>query len=167
MFCLSWRLEAAGILKSSLISYRGNIIMKKTLLTAAVLAFGISPVMAQTSDSGTSSPDAATSDSAAATSGDSTSSSMSTEDMVASQEKVLGALEKAGYEDASIMDAAYMVQAKTPDGEQVLMMIDTSGRVMGAQKAPSAGSTASPHSGNSNSGATSGSNDNSTTEPSN
>ncbi|MDY8110131.1 hypothetical protein U0C82_13370 [Fulvimarina sp. 2208YS6-2-32] len=143
--------------------------MKKTLLTAAVLAFGISPVMAQTSDSGTSSPDAATSDSAAASSGASTSSSMSAEDMVASQEKVLGALEKAGYEDASIMDAAYMVQAKTPDGEQVLMMIDTSGRVMGAQKAPSAGSTASPHSGssNNNSGATSGSGNGTTTESSN
>ncbi|MER0237266.1 hypothetical protein ABRA89_03900 [Fulvimarina sp. MAC8] len=67
---------------------------------------------------------------------------MSTEDMVASQEKVLKALEDAGYEDAEIMDAAYMVQAQTPDGEQVLMMIDTSGRVMGAQRAPEAGAAA-------------------------
>lgn len=56
-----------------------------------------------------------------------------------SQEKVLKALGTAGYTDAEIMDAAYMVRAQTPDGETVLMMIDTSGRIMGAQKASQGG----------------------------
>ncbi|MEF2553465.1 hypothetical protein VQ042_19240 [Aurantimonas sp. A2-1-M11] len=107
--------------------------MKKLLLATTMIALGVSPSMAQSSDT----------NNAASTNGGDTSSSassMSAEDMVVSQEKVLKALETAGYTDAAIMDAAYMVQAQTPDGEMVLMMIDTSGRVMGAQKASQGGS---------------------------
>ncbi|UIJ70997.1 hypothetical protein [Aurantimonas sp. HBX-1] len=111
--------------------------MKKLLLATTIVAFGVSPVMAQSTgtqtDTGTSNA-ASTNDSAASSS---SSASISAEDMVASQEKVLKALETAGYSDAAIMDAAYMVQARTPDGETVLMMIDTSGRVIGAQRASS------------------------------
>ncbi|TPW29323.1 hypothetical protein [Pararhizobium mangrovi] len=67
---------------------------------------------------------------------------MSKADMVASQDKILKMLDKAGYSDSKVMDAAYMVQTTTPDGEQVIMMVDTSGRVLGAR----------PQSGQSNDG---------------
>ena len=105
--------------------------MKKLLLATSIVALSMGPALAQSSDS---SSDMSKSDSTSMSSSDSSSmsssdssgnSSMSTEDMVASQSKVLDALKQAGYTDAEIMDAAYMVQAKTPDGEQVLMMIDT------------------------------------------
>ncbi|MCB8838534.1 hypothetical protein [Aurantimonas sp. VKM B-3413] len=106
--------------------------MKNLILAATFVALGVSPVMAQSNDAG---QDATTNNGAMSSS---SAPPMSAEDMVASQKKVLKALETAGYTDAAIMDAAYMVQAQTPDGETVLMMIDTSGRVMGAQKAPQA-----------------------------
>lgn len=114
--------------------------MKKLLLATTIIAFGVSPVMAQSNDAGNaastnnSTSNAASSDDST-TSASSSATPISSEDMVASQEKVLKALETAGYSDAAIMDAAYMVQAQTPDGEMVLMMIDTSGRVLGAQRA--------------------------------
>ncbi|MEN3792292.1 hypothetical protein [Fulvimarina sp. MAC3] len=140
--------------------------MKKLLLATSVIALSMGPAFAQSSDS---SSDMSNSDSTSMSSSDSSSmsssdssgnSSMSTEDMVASQSKVLDALKQAGYTDAEIMDAAYMVQAKTPDGEQVLMMIDTSGRVMGAQRASGNGGSSSSGSMDSSSG--SGSMDSST-----
>ncbi|WP_148227546.1 hypothetical protein [Fulvimarina pelagi] len=128
--------------------------MRKLLLATSIIALGMSPALAQTGDSpsdmtngstgaaATSESDAAPPATSESTTGATSNAPMSTEDMVASQEKVLNALEEAGYTDAEIMDAAYMVQAQTPDGEQVLMMIDTSGRVMGAQRAPESGAAA-------------------------
>ncbi|MEE2952333.1 MAG: hypothetical protein VYD57_13955 [Pseudomonadota bacterium] len=119
--------------------------MNKLLLAATIAAFGATPVMAQSSDTTSNAASDTTS------SASSNSTSMSTEDMVASQKKVLSALQQAGYQDATIMDAAYMVQARTPDGETVLMMIDTSGRVMGAQRAPQDGSQSGSAASSSNS----------------
>lgn len=100
--------------------------MIKIVMAAAVVALGMTPAMAQTDNSSTDTSTNALNSSDAG--------SMSTNEMVASQKKVLKVLEDAGYTDTSILDAAYMVEAKTPDGEQILMMIDTRGRVMGAQK---------------------------------
>ncbi len=108
--------------------------MNKILVATTFLALTAAPALAQ-SDPATTNADTAKSSASSA------STPMSTADMVASQDKVLKALKDAGYQDATIMDAAYMIQAKTPAGEQVMMMIDTSGRVMGASKAN--GSTAS------------------------
>ena len=118
--------------------------MKKTILATTILAFTAAPALAQSSDAGSNTTTTGQSNmtNQSDTSGTTTSganatsgvSNMSAEDMVASQEKVLDALKSAGYKDASIMDAAYLVGATTPDGEQVVMMIDTSGRVMGAQR---------------------------------
>lgn len=116
--------------------------MKKLLIATTALALGMGPALAQSSDS-SSDMSNSSSTTMSSSSDSSSNSSMSTEDMVASQDKVLKALEDAGYTNAEIMDAAYMVQAQTPDGEQVLMMIDTSGRVMGAQRAPENGATGS------------------------
>ncbi|MBP0438674.1 hypothetical protein [Tianweitania sediminis] len=135
--------------------------MKKLLLAATVVAFGVSPVMAQSGNTTTdSSGGAAASSTTSTTGGASTSTStsggssgLSSEQMVASQGNVLKALQQAGYTEAKVMDAAYMVQAKTPNGELVLMMIDTSGRVMGAQAAPTGNATSgSSSSGSSTSG---------------
>ncbi len=113
--------------------------MKKTILATTILAFTAAPALAQSSNSDAKTTDQTKmSDQAGkTTSGQNANagvSNMSAEDMVASQEKVLNALKSAGYKDAAIMDAAYLVGATTPDGEKVVMMIDTSGRVMGAQR---------------------------------
>lgn len=52
---------------------------------------------------------------------------MSEADMVASQKKVMKALTEAGLKDVRIMDAAYLVQAVTPDDEQVMMVVNSAG----------------------------------------
>ncbi|MBP0615340.1 hypothetical protein [Jiella mangrovi] len=112
--------------------------MKKFILATTVFAFAAAPALAQSDTSGSTttqqpamSGDSGSTDQSTSTSG---TKAMSAGDMVTSQNKVLKALQSAGYTDAAIMDAAYIVGATTPDGERVVMMIDTSGRVMGAQR---------------------------------
>ncbi|ORE98238.1 hypothetical protein [Aurantimonas sp. 22II-16-19i] len=118
--------------------------MKKTILATTILAFTAAPALAQSGNTGSDAANTNQSNMSdqSTTSGQGTGgqAAITTEDMVASQKKVLDALKTAGYEDASIMDAAYLVQATTPDGERVVMMIDTSGRVMGAQRQGGQGS---------------------------
>ncbi|MAU96800.1 MAG: hypothetical protein CMP81_13070 [Fulvimarina sp.] len=132
--------------------------MKKTILATTILAFTAAPALAQSGNTGSDAANTSqsTMSDQSTTSGQSTGDkpAITTEDMVASQKKVLDALKSAGYEDASIMDAAYLVQANTPDGERVVMMIDTSGRVMGAQRQ---GGQQGSQSGQSSSGMSSGS----------
>jgi hypothetical protein len=41
-----------------------------------------------------------------------------------SQQKLRGALEQAGFKQVTVLDAAYLVQAQSPDGEQVMMLIN-------------------------------------------
>jgi hypothetical protein len=43
---------------------------------------------------------------------------------VMSQDKIRQQLAQAGFQDVRILDAAYLVQAKTQEGNTVLMMID-------------------------------------------
>lgn len=109
--------------------------MKKLLATTAALALFASPVLAQSDDPDTTTPEGEQSEMSAdgASGGD-----ISAEDVVASQDRVRSVLETAGMSDVTILDAAYIVQATTPDGETVVMIIDTSGRVMGAQATPTA-----------------------------
>lgn len=137
--------------------------MKKTILATTILAFTAAPALAQSGNTGAdpANTSQSTMSDQSTTSGQSTGDkpAITTEDMVASQKKVLDALKSAGYEDASIMDAAYLVQANTPDGERVVMMIDTSGRVMGAQRqgGQQGSQSGQPSSGQSSSGMSSGS----------
>ncbi|MEE2950594.1 MAG: hypothetical protein VYD57_04990 [Pseudomonadota bacterium] len=106
----------------------------KTVGIATLMSgFALAPALAQ-SDSNTTN-NAGSSDMSSSGAAASGGNGMSSEAMVASQDKVLKALEQAGYTDAQVMDAAYLVRASTPDGETVIMMIDTSGRVIGSSAA--------------------------------
>jgi hypothetical protein len=72
-----------------------------------------------------------------------------------SQDKLRQQLTKAGFSNVKILDAAYLVQARTEDGSDVMMMINppTSGtRTSGAM----GGSSATGSSGNASPGASGG-----------
>ena len=53
--------------------------------------------------------------------------------MAASQEEVRQTLAESGFENVRIRRAAYLVTAMTPDGEPVMMMVDTD-RMAGGQQ---------------------------------
>ena len=53
--------------------------------------------------------------------------------MAASQEEVRQTLAESGFENVRIRRAAYLVTAVTPDGERVMMMVDTD-RMAGGQQ---------------------------------
>lgn len=55
---------------------------------------------------------------------------MSPEEMqsrIASQQQVRDALEQSGFEEVNLLDAAYLVAAKAPSGETVMMVVNPSG----------------------------------------
>jgi len=52
------------------------------------------------------------------------SSSQRTQAQIMSQDKLRQQLSQAGFREVRILDAAYLVQAKTQDGNTVMMMID-------------------------------------------
>lgn len=56
---------------------------------------------------------------------------MSDEQMAASQQKVMKSLTDAGLQDVTIVDAAYLVQARTSDDEQVMMVVNSAGVPLG------------------------------------
>ncbi|MCK5933070.1 MAG: hypothetical protein KAG89_12965 [Fulvimarina manganoxydans] len=131
----------------------------KTLgIATLVSGFALAPALAQ-SDSNNSNS-SSSSDMSSSSSNSSANAGMSSEAMVASQSKVLNALKQAGYTDAEVMDAAYLVRAQTPDDETVIMMIDTSGRVIGSSAGGQMGSTQSDGSMQSGSDNNSGSSNN-------
>lgn len=41
-----------------------------------------------------------------------------------SQERLRKSLEQAGFKDITVLDATYLVRAVSPDGDQVVMLID-------------------------------------------
>ncbi|MEZ5818144.1 MAG: hypothetical protein R3D44_13775 [Hyphomicrobiaceae bacterium] len=97
--------------------------MNRIILPAlAALAFGASASVAAaqtTTDQKAASP----------STGSQTGSAMQTPAGTAnihamSQSKLTDALKKAGFQDVSIVDASYMVHAKTSDGEPVVMVIN-------------------------------------------
>ena len=88
--------------------------MKTAALTFAVSLLAV-PALAQTSDTSTGSANTGT-DSAATTS--------QTDVGPMDQQKLRDQLTQAGFSNVQILDASYLVQAQTQDGNQVLMVID-------------------------------------------
>jgi hypothetical protein len=72
------------------------------------------------------------------------------------QQKLRSSLEQAGFKEVTIVDAAYLVQAKTSDGDEVLMTINPP--MMGSNTSANA-------SGNSGTSGSSGSGQSSSTTP--
>jgi hypothetical protein len=102
-----------------------------TLTCASVLALAASPVLAQSSSkSGQQQNNAGT--------GSQTATAMT-------QQKLQDDLKKAGFTNISVLDAAYLVQADTSDGNEVMMLIN-----------PPAGSAGSSGSGSSSTSSGSG-----------
>lgn len=105
--------------------------MRNTLIatsTVAILALGAGSALAQSgsSSSGTPSTGAATASSGSASSGSAAgSSSMSgMPTKIMSQDKVRQVMKDAGFQNVQIMDAAYLVQAQTKDGDQILVLVN-------------------------------------------
>lgn len=71
---------------------------------------------------------------------DASSGGMTTEQMVASQKRVTKVLTEAGLSDVTIMDAAYLVQATTPQDEQVMMIVNSAGQPISAGQTADASS---------------------------
>lgn len=112
--------------------------MKKLLATAATLSLLAAPAFAQSQTGTADQPDAGMTQPA-----EGNAPLMSTDDMAASQDKVKKILEEAGMTDIEFMSAAFIVEGVSPEDEHVILMVDTNGRVLGAQKAPSPEATSS------------------------
>lgn len=80
------------------------------LALTAGLAMGASGALAQTSGSGSS--------------GSANQSAQHGKSSTMTQEKLRQSLTQAGFQDVRIVDASYLVQAKTKDGDTVVMMIN-------------------------------------------
>ncbi|WP_349370169.1 hypothetical protein [Salinarimonas sp.] len=50
---------------------------------------------------------------------------------IASQGQVRDALNEAGFEEVTLLDAAYLVSARAPSGEMVMMVVNPSGLMQG------------------------------------
>lgn len=50
---------------------------------------------------------------------------------IASQGQVRDALNQAGFEEVTLLDAAYLVSARAPSGEMVMMVVNPSGLMQG------------------------------------
>jgi hypothetical protein len=50
---------------------------------------------------------------------------------IASQGQVREALDEAGFEEVTLLDAAYLVSARAPSGEMVMMVVNPSGLMQG------------------------------------
>jgi hypothetical protein len=86
--------------------------MKRLLTSAAVLALFASPVLAQSSTSQTQTNPQAT--------------TQSSQNMVAAQ-KIKQDLQNAGFTDVKVVAESFVVQAKSKDGDPVLMTIGPHG----------------------------------------
>ena len=112
--------------------------MKTALFAAVALTATSLPVLAQTS-SGSPNPTAGgTSGStmgspgAAGQQGGSQAMVQSGQNQAVSQGKVRQVLQTAGFQDIRIVDAAYLVQARAPSGETVMMLVNPGGTLQGA-----------------------------------
>ncbi len=63
------------------------------------------------------------------------------------QEKLRTNLQKAGFSNIKVLDAAYLVQADTSDGNQVMLFINPPSTSSGAQASATGGSDGSSGSG--------------------
>jgi len=104
--------------------------MRSIAVAAALLAMAALPPSAQ--QSGTQSPQAGAQQQSSKQSGNKSA---------AEQTKVRQSLEQAGFKDVKIMDAAYMVHARTASGEMAVLYIDPPSVASGTTGSGSAGST--------------------------
>ncbi len=105
--------------------------MHRLLITAAAVSLLALPAAAQQSPS--TSP-----------SGGSSGAQMgqSAQPQAATAQKVRQSLQQAGFQDISVVDAAYLVHAQTKDGNFVLMLVDPPGGPAATTGAGGAGSQA-------------------------
>ena len=80
----------------------------------SAVALGAAPALAQSSNQ-------------SGQQGKSASGQQSQQIQAMSQEKLRSNLEKAGFSNVTVLDAAYLVQADTSDGNQVMMFINPPG----------------------------------------
>jgi hypothetical protein len=68
------------------------------------------------------------------------------------QDKLRKQLEQAGFKNVTIIDAAYLVQAQTQDGNQVFMTINPPSQLSGSSSSNSGSATTGGQSGTSTTG---------------
>ena len=119
----------------------------RTILTipaiVAALAFGCATAFAQSSPSATS----GTAASPASPSSSQAASPASTPRPPMTQDKVHQVMKEAGFTGVTIMDAAYLVQATTKDGDQILVLVNAPMMNRAGAAAASSGTAASGKSG--------------------
>jgi len=99
--------------------------MRGIIVSLAALAITMTPAMAQQSG--------ARSSSGQQTGAASQSSARETNMTAMSQGKLKKSLQQAGFKDIEIVDAAYLVHARTDDGHMVVMYIDPPSTISGGQ----------------------------------
>jgi hypothetical protein len=124
-------------------------IMMRNAAIAAALAMAIAPAAAE--QSGTAQKSGTAPQAGATQSGTMQSNSSSTQaarPSAAAQAKLRDSLQQAGFKDIKIMDAAYLVHARTTDGNFAVMYIDPPSAAAGTTGSSSgaAGSNGSPQS---------------------
>lgn len=132
--------------------------LTNTALGAVLGLALVGPAFAQSSQN-QSSPGG----SSAQSSSSQSSSGQRTQAQIMSQDKLRQQLTQAGFREVKILDAAYLVQAKTQDGNTVMMMIDpphggaqTSGATGSSHTSGSSGGSSSAASGGSSNPSSSG-----------
>lgn len=87
----------------------------RTVLLSSVLALGLlaTPAFAQSSNQGGSQNQ-----------GQSASSQQDSTIHAMSQDRLRKTLEQAGFKDVTVLDATYLVEAQSPHGDRVVMLID-------------------------------------------
>lgn len=125
--------------------------MRDMLLTTTILAamaFGATAASAQSSgQSGTAG--------SASTSSQSTQASSGAMPKAMSQDKVRQVMKDAGFTNVRILDATYLVQASTKDGDQILVVLNPPAIGIGTPAAPSSTGGSSGTSGSTTSGSSS------------
>jgi hypothetical protein len=112
------------------------------LALAAGLTFGAAGALAQ-SQQGSSGPQPSGSAGSAqqTTQGQNTARSMTM-----TQDRLRQTLSQAGFQEVRIVDAAYLVQAKSKQGDTVLMMINSPEMMGGASASPNGTGSTGSHS---------------------
>lgn len=93
--------------------------MRRLLLTTAAIGLLALPAAAQQSPSGTSGQPGS--------SGAQMNQSATSQQTAATAQKVRQSLQQAGFQDINVVDAAYVVHARTSEGNLVLMYVDPPG----------------------------------------
>lgn len=134
--------------------------MSSKFIAAAVLGLALAgPALAQSSQSsqggsGSSSSGSSSSGQQAQSSGQQRQQGQS---QIPSQERIRQQLSQAGFQNVQVLDASYLVRARTQSGETVLMVIDAAGMQGGGAAGMSGSSSGASGSGTGGSGSQQGS----------